>query len=39
MMIAMYAGLKLFGLTGLFLGPVGWILIKEIDKTLYLGYN
>lgn len=37
MMIAMYAGLKLFGIGGLFLGPVGWILIKEIDKTLYFG--
>ncbi len=37
MMIAMYAGLKLFGLWGLFLGPIGWILIKEIDKTLYIG--
>jgi len=37
MMISMYAGLKLFGLWGLFLGPVGWILIKEIDKTLYIG--
>ncbi len=37
MTIAMYAGLKLFGLWGLFLGPIGWILIKEIDKTLYIG--
>lgn len=37
MMISMYAGLKLFGLWGLFLGPIGWILIKEIDKTLYIG--
>ncbi len=32
-MITMYVGLKLFGLMGLFLGPIGWILIKEIDKT------
>lgn len=39
MMIAMYAGLKLFGIGGLFLGPIGWILIKEIDKTLYSEYN
>ncbi|MBQ8639297.1 MAG: sporulation integral membrane protein YtvI [Lachnospiraceae bacterium] len=39
MMAAMYAGLKLFGIWGLFLGPIGWILIKEIDKTLYLEYN
>ena len=39
MMSAMYAGLKLFGIWGLFLGPIGWILIKEIDKTLYLEYN
>lgn len=37
MMIAMYAGFKLFGLWGLFLGPIGWILIKEIDNTLYIG--
>ncbi len=27
-MLAMYAGLKLFGIGGLFLGPIGWILIK-----------
>lgn len=39
MMAAMYVGLKLFGLFGLFLGPIGWILIKEIDKTLYSEYN
>ena len=32
-MIAIYIGWKLFGVVGLFLGPIGWILIKEIDKT------
>ncbi len=32
-MIAIYIGWKLFGIAGLFLGPIGWILIKEIDKT------
>ena len=31
-MISMYVGWQLFGLWGLFLGPVAWILIKEIDK-------
>lgn len=30
--ISMYIGLQLFGVFGLFLGPIGWILIKEIDK-------
>ena len=33
-MLVMYVGLRLFGLIGLFLGPIGWLLIKEIDKTL-----
>lgn len=28
-LIAIYAGLQLFGLWGLFLGPIAWILIKE----------
>lgn len=32
-MIAIYIGWQLFGVIGLFLGPIGWILIKEIDKT------
>ena len=32
-MIAIYIGWQLFGVVGLFLGPIGWILIKEIDKT------
>ena len=32
-MATMYVGLKLFGIMGLFLGPIGWIVIKEIDKT------
>lgn len=31
-MASMYIGWQLFGLWGLFLGPVAWILIKEIDK-------
>lgn len=31
-MASMYIGWRLFGLWGLFLGPVAWILIKEIDK-------
>lgn len=31
-LISMYVGLKLFGILGLFLGPIAWILIKEIDK-------
>lgn len=30
---AIYIGWQLFGVAGLFLGPIGWILIKEIDKT------
>lgn len=34
-MAAMYIGLKLFGIFGLFLGPIGWILVKEIDKICY----
>lgn len=34
-MVAMYIGLKLFGIFGLFLGPIGWILVKEIDKICY----
>lgn len=33
-MLVMYVGLRLFGLLGLFLGPIGWLLIKEIDKSL-----
>lgn len=36
-MAAMYIGLKLFGIFGLFLGPIGWILVKEIDKTCCSG--
>lgn len=28
-LIAIYAGLKLFGLWGLFLGPIAWLLVKE----------
>lgn len=35
-MVAMYVGLKLFGLSGLFTGPIAWILIKEIDKNIFL---
>lgn len=31
-LIAIYAGLKLFGIWGLFLGPIAWLLVKEIDK-------
>lgn len=31
-MASMYIGWQLFGLWGLFLGPIAWILIKEIDK-------
>ena len=33
-LFSMYVGLRLFGLLGLFLGPIGWLLIKEIDKSL-----
>ena len=28
-LIAMYVGLQLFGILGLFLGPIGYLLIKE----------
>jgi sporulation integral membrane protein YtvI len=28
-LIAIYVGLKLFGLWGLFLGPIAWLLVKE----------
>ena len=31
-LIAMYVGLKLFGILGLFLGPMGYLLIKETVK-------
>lgn len=30
MLIAMFLGLELFGISGLFLGPLGYILIKEV---------
>ncbi len=33
-LISMYVGLKLFGLTGVFLGPVGYILIHEIVRKI-----
>ncbi|MBO5228640.1 MAG: sporulation integral membrane protein YtvI [Lachnospiraceae bacterium] len=32
MLISMFAGLQLFGFMGLFLGPVGYILLKELLK-------
>lgn len=35
-MISIYVGLKLFGIVGLFIGPIAWILIKEIDKNIFL---
>lgn len=35
-MISIYVGLKLFGVIGLFIGPIAWILIKEIDKNIFL---
>lgn len=35
-MISIYVGLKLFGVIGLFIGPIVWILIKEIDKNIFL---
>ncbi len=35
-MASMYVGLGLFGISGLFTGPVAWILIKEIDKNIFL---
>ena len=35
-MISMYVGLRLFGVAGLFTGPIAWILIKEIDKNIFL---
>lgn len=30
-LIAMYVGLQLFGVLGLFLGPIGYLLIKEVN--------
>ncbi|MGN0298627.1 MAG: AI-2E family transporter [Lachnospiraceae bacterium] len=33
---SVYIGLKLFGFGGLFLGPIAWILWKEIDKKYFL---
>lgn len=33
---SVYVGLKLFGFSGLFLGPIAWILWKEIDKKYFL---
>ena len=35
-MISIYVGLQLFGFIGLFIGPIAWILIKEIDKNIFL---
>ncbi len=32
-LIAIYGGLQLFGLWGLFLGPIGWMLVKECTST------
>ena len=31
---AVYAGLKLFGITGLFLGPLGLLLIEDMTELL-----
>lgn len=31
-LIAMYVGMRLFGLLGLFLGPIGYLLIKEAGR-------
>ena len=32
-LISMYAGLKLFGIFGLFLGPIGLLLIEDLVKS------
>ncbi len=34
-LMAIYVGLKLFGIPGLFLGPIGLILIEDLVKMLY----
>jgi len=36
-LVAMYVGLELFGILGLLLGPIGWLLIQEILKLLDKG--
>ena len=33
-LIAVYAGLKLFGLIGIFLGPLGLVIIQQIYKAV-----
>lgn len=35
-LVSVYIGLRLFGLSGLFFGPIAWILWKEIDKKYFL---
>ncbi len=37
-LVAVYAGLKLFGLGGIFLGPIGLVIVQQIYKS-YLGYD
>lgn len=34
-LIAVYAGLKLFGLGGIFLGPIGLVIIQQVYKMVY----
>ena len=37
--ITIYIGLKLFGITGVFLGPISLLLIGEIVREIFIHYN